>query len=50
MYVLASSFERGVVMRGGHRVIQQKTYQSPSKEHHAMTANHSIDPAGYPGP
>jgi len=24
-------------------VILQKTYQSPSKEHHAMTANHKSD-------
>ena len=28
-------------------MILQKTYQSPSKEHHAMTANHSIDPAQF---
>jgi putative transposase len=28
-------------------VILQKTYQSPSKEHHAMTANHSNDPAQF---
>jgi hypothetical protein len=28
-------------------VILEKTYQSPSKKHHAMTANHGIDPAQF---
>ena len=28
-------------------MILQKTYQSPSREHHAMTARHSIDPAQF---